>query len=95
MFGSHAKRIGRRSFRLFSRPSFVEGAARLMDLAGSLNSYNTSPSSADADRYAMQSDWRAVGDDLWYALDRYKHERNRAKQALWKANKKKEVSLAK
>ena len=37
---------------------------RLLDFAGTLNEYNTSFSGEQADRIALASDWKAIGDDL-------------------------------
>lgn len=59
---------------LFARPSFLTGVARLVDVFGSLNNYNTSPSDSDADYNALYSDWAAVGDEIERATERYKHE---------------------
>lgn len=56
--------MGDRSFYLFARPSFIEGAARLLDWGGTMNEYNSSPDGATADVRALRNDWRAVGDDL-------------------------------
>lgn len=53
---------------LFARPSFVEGMARVLDLAGTLNEYNSSVTPEEADRVALAADWRAVGDDLRNAI---------------------------
>jgi hypothetical protein len=53
---------------LYARPSFLEGAARLFDFSGSLNTYNESSTPAEADTRAMYEDWRAVGHDLQTAL---------------------------
>lgn len=51
---------------LFVQPSVFLGAARLFDFAGSLNRrlYNCSPTPEEADIWAMQRDWLAVGDDF-------------------------------
>ncbi len=49
---------------LFASPSFVEGAARTLDLAGTLNEYNTSLTEDQADAIALYADWRAVRADL-------------------------------
>lgn len=88
MFSLRSKHGTRRSFRLFAVPSFIEGVGRILDFYGLLNTYNKNSSGAEADCRAMQSDWKAVGGDLWVALDRYKHGKARAKQTLWKANMK-------
>ncbi len=58
--------------RLFSLPSFVEGVGRLVDFSYSLNQYNESATENEADFVALQSDWRAVGKDIEYALKEQK-----------------------
>ena len=63
------KRMNELSTFLFSRPSFIEGMARVMDLAGALDSYNTSLSPEQADTLALWADWGVVGDDLRAALE--------------------------
>lgn len=46
---------------LTARPSFVEGLARIVDIGGTLNEYNTSLSNTQADYLAIAADWQAVG----------------------------------
>lgn len=60
------------SYRLYARPSFVEGIGRLWDWAGSYNMYNFAPDEVTADRWALGSDWRQVGQDLRAAVASYK-----------------------
>lgn len=52
---------------LFGRPSCAEGAARLLDLGGTLNHYNTTKTANSADIRALHADWRAVGQDMAHA----------------------------
>ncbi len=59
---------------LFAKPSFIGGMARLFDFAGTLNSYNISPSGEIADARAFQEDWEAIGDDMRNALVAYKKD---------------------
>ena len=59
-------------YRLYARPSFLEGLARLWDWSGSLNVYNAAPDNATADAWALGEDWRTVGDDMRAALRAYK-----------------------
>jgi hypothetical protein len=54
---------------LFPRPSFLEGLGRIFDFAGALNVYNQSRTPAEADYKAMNSDWAAVGADMWAAVE--------------------------
>jgi len=56
---------------LYARPSFIEGISRILDFAGNLNQYNTSPSGEDADFNALREDWRSVARDLGIAIDEY------------------------
>jgi len=51
-------------FRLYARPSFFEGLARIWDPAGILNQYNRSKTAKDADRKAIAQDWAVVGKDI-------------------------------
>ncbi len=62
---------------LFARPSFMEGAARIMDLSGSLNTYNYSRNGAEADARALAQDWRAIGRDVRAALEELRPESRR------------------
>ncbi len=59
---------------LFARPSFVEGVARALDLCGTLQEYNSSPSPEQADALALGADWRVVGADLLRAMDELSEE---------------------
>ncbi len=60
------------SFRhLFARPSFIEGAARLLDLGVTMQQYNTSRTDTEADIKAMRNDWRTVGNDLKTSMKSY------------------------
>jgi len=46
---------------LFANPNFLRGAARVLDMGGTLSVYNDSQNAKDADSRAMSSDWNAVG----------------------------------
>ncbi len=63
-----------RSGFLFSQPSIIEGVGRLVDWGSTLNIYNTSSTSEEADYKALQSDWRAVGDDITEAINKYEQK---------------------
>ena len=54
---------------LFAMPSFVSGAARLLDLYCVYDLYNSSSTEREADYKAMLSDWRVVGQDILVALE--------------------------
>ena len=59
-----------RYFRLFATPSFLTGAARLVDLGGVFDKYNQSESEEEADSRALASDWLVVGEDLRKAMNK-------------------------
>ena len=58
--------------RLFAMPSWISGAARILDLGGTFNEYNFSESPEEADFLALASDWAAVDIDLKTAIERFK-----------------------
>jgi len=64
--------MGKLSGFLFPRPSFLEGAARVVDVGGTLNRYNRSETPEEADALAMYADWKAVGEDIRRAMQRYR-----------------------
>lgn len=61
---------------LYTRPTFVEGLARLFDFQGTLDDYNYSRTEKEADDLAMRADWHAVGDDLREAFRAYDREQS-------------------
>ncbi|MFO7321116.1 MAG: hypothetical protein DIU68_005270 [Chloroflexota bacterium] len=69
-----SKRGGDIKAHLFARPSFLSGVARLVDVLGTLNEYNSAPNGNLADFYATRADWKAVGDDMWEALRQFNYE---------------------
>jgi hypothetical protein len=56
--------MGRYSNFLYADPSFTEGMARILDFGDTLTEYNRSLSPEQADAIALNSDWRAVIEDL-------------------------------
>jgi hypothetical protein len=54
---------------LFARPTFLSGFARVLDLGGTFNAYNAANSAEDADTRALHSDWLAVGQDMFRAIE--------------------------
>ncbi len=60
--------MGKEIYRLYSRPSFFEGIARLFDFRGRLNKYNFSRSNNEADFRSIESDWQFVGNDIRKAI---------------------------
>jgi hypothetical protein len=61
----------KRSGILFTRPSFLEGFARILDLGGTLNTYRYDKNGNEADVNALCSDWSAVGDAIWYSIRQF------------------------
>ncbi len=60
-----------RQNRLFATPSFFEGMARVVDLGATMQIYNDSKSEKEADIKALNNDWRAVGQDIHFAIEHY------------------------
>lgn len=56
--------------RVLLRPSFLEGAARCIDITGSLNRYRIHRTGEEADRAALENDWRWVHRHLREAVAR-------------------------
>jgi len=61
-------------FKLYAKPSFLEGFSRLIDVSGSLNEYNYSESAERADFRALLSDWENVGLDILSAVEQFEKE---------------------
>jgi hypothetical protein len=67
--------------RLFAEPSLAEGAARVLDLGGTLQQYNESQTAQEADADALKNDWRAVGDDIRFSIAAYEQSKQYAQSA--------------
>jgi hypothetical protein len=59
---------------LYAVPSFLGGAARVLDLGSTFTIYNETFSPSRADSYALKADWVAVGDDMKTALEQFAEE---------------------
>lgn len=59
---------------LFAMPSFIRGAAHVLDIGGTLDVYNRSRDGAEADRRAIQADWAAVSQDMWCGVKQVEQE---------------------
>jgi hypothetical protein len=54
---------------LFARPSFLSGAARVLDMGGTFDEYNESATPGEADARALWGDWAVVGEDMRIAIE--------------------------
>jgi hypothetical protein len=66
---------------LYARPSFVEGAARILDFGNTLTEYNQALTAEQADAIAMRQDWAAVGKDIRAAAELYQRQIEAERQA--------------
>ena len=71
----NASSLQKQSFRLFARPTFLEGVARVFDFANVLQRYRDDTTDHEADANALRSDWMAVGDDIRHAIGTYERQR--------------------
>ena len=59
---------------LFATPSFLTGAARVLDMSGSFDYYNLSPTGEIANARGLLTDWNAVGRYLRESIESFKSE---------------------
>lgn len=61
------------TFGLRKRPlTFMEGVSAVLDTGGSvMGNYNTDKTDNKADFHALERDWKAVGADMYHALETY------------------------
>jgi len=59
---------------LVAQPSFVSGAARILDLWGIYDDYNRSESPLEADGKAIAADWIVIGQDIYDAIEHQEDE---------------------
>jgi len=59
------------TFFLFSKPSFIEGLARNLDIGSTLSEYNESITGEQADAIAIRNDWGAIGLDIINTIDEF------------------------
>lgn len=70
--------IGKYTFRLLAEnPSFFSGFSSLLDFGDITNKFNTSNTDEEADTNAIDSDWHAVGQDMWEGINKSKNERGK------------------
>mgnify|MGYP006287055409 CR=1 FL=1 len=60
---------------LFAMPSFIAGAGRALDIGATMQVYNESYSSQEADAKAIATDWKMVGSDIAAAIENYGKEK--------------------
>lgn len=67
---------GRKTANSFYLPkhSFLRGLASLIDFTGSESREFTESILARSDADAMRADWEAVGESLWWAIDKRKKD---------------------
>jgi len=58
-----------RSDFLVAQPTFMSGVSRSLDVMASFDAYNASATDTEADRRALECDWRVIGQDLRSVLD--------------------------
>jgi accessory colonization factor AcfC len=63
-----------RSDYLFAEPSIFEGLSRIFDFGNTLNVYNDSLTSEEADALAIWMDWCASGEDIMRAIEDYRSQ---------------------
>lgn len=73
---------------LFPTPTFWTGISGLIDICGALNRHDTTSSAAQAkyddaaaakaDYEAMRSDWEAVGESMWQAINQREREMDKS-----------------
>jgi len=54
---------------LFAQPSYLSGMARAIDLWGTLDDYNISETTLEADEKAIAADWLLIGQDIADAIN--------------------------
>lgn len=60
---------------LFSQPSFLSGAATAFNLAGNFYEFNASESGEEADKIALENDFRMIGQDIQDVMNKVKSDK--------------------
>lgn len=63
-----------KSLFLCADPSLLSGAARIIDMGGVFDVYNTCSSGDEADAKAIYCDWAITGQDLQQATEEFEAE---------------------
>lgn len=69
------QKIGEFTFRLFQRPSFLDGFVSILDFGDNFNKYNIDDGDGIADFNSISADWHAVGSDIELAMLLYGERR--------------------
>lgn len=57
---------------LYSTPNFLSGAGTVMNLAGNFYKFNSSETGFEADKIALENDFRMIGQDIWDVIENIK-----------------------
>ena len=68
------REVMRMSDFLYSAPSFLDGMGAAIDLGGTRLVFNESRTPEEADKLAMCSDFKAVGEDIRQSVKALVHE---------------------
>lgn len=60
---------------LYAPPSFLSGAARLLDFGNTYDAYNHTATGNQADSLGLLWDWAVVGNDLWQGVIAYQADK--------------------
>ena len=61
---------------LFSKGSFFTGMGNVFNIAGRYHNFNTSASDQEANKKALRSNWKIVGQTMRKCLDEQKQKEN-------------------
>jgi hypothetical protein len=64
----------RETFHFVTKPSLVEGMARVLDLGSTLQAYKEHKNSAEANFEALKKDWKRVGEDIKISIGNYEQK---------------------
>jgi hypothetical protein len=54
---------------IYPPTSFFKGLGNVLNIAGHYFDFRYSPSESEADRKAVESDWKAIGDDIMDSIN--------------------------
>lgn len=80
MNNQYPQSVGRYTFRLFGRSTFLEDIATIVSLDSTFDRYHTDDTPEEADYQAIVSDWKAVGADMWYTINKYSEQETPKKE---------------